>query len=83
MIHAPAVQFPHPEVSIRFDVDPKKAISSRAQEFNALAKDGEWMAAAHLPFPGIGHITSGQQGYSWNPVNYGPYQRAANVPLLK
>ncbi|WP_320726558.1 MBL fold metallo-hydrolase [Enterobacter sp. 118C5] len=83
LIHAPAVQFPHPEVSIRFDVDSKKAISSRAQEFNALAKDGEWMAAAHLPFPGIGHITAWQQGYSWNPVNYGPYQRAANVPLLK
>ncbi|WP_275060767.1 hypothetical protein [Enterobacter bugandensis] len=41
------------------------------------------MAAAHLPFPGIGHITAWQQGYSWNSVNYGPYQRAANVPLLK
>ncbi len=83
LIHAPAVQFPHPEVSIRFDVDAKKATASRGQEFNALAKDGEWMAAAHLAFPGIGHITTDAQGYSWNPAIYGPYQRAADVPLLK
>lgn len=61
----------------------RKSHLIQAQEFNTLAKDGEWMAAAHLPFPGIGHITAWQQGYSWNPVNYGPYQRAVNVPLLK
>lgn len=83
LIHAPAVQFPHPEVTIRFDVDAKKASASREKEFNALAKDGEWLAAAHLAFPGIGQLSTIPQGYSWNPANYGPWQRAADVPLLK
>lgn len=83
LIHAPAVQFPHPEVTIRFDVDAKKASASREKEFNALAKDGEWLAAAHLAFPGIGQLSAIPQGYSWNPANYGPWQRAADVPLLK
>ncbi|MCI2292035.1 MBL fold metallo-hydrolase [Enterobacter sp. I4] len=83
LIHAPAIQFPHPDISIRFDVDAKKAVASRTQEFNALAKSGEWVAAAHLPFPGVGHITASDQGFSWSPAIYGPYQRAAHVPLLK
>lgn len=83
LIHAPAIQFPHPDVSIRFDADAKNAILSRTREFNALVKDGDWMAAAHLPFPGVGHLTANHQGYSWNPAIYGPYRRATDVPLLK
>jgi len=83
LIHAPAVQFPHPEVSIRFDVNAKQAIDAREQAFTALAKNGEWLAAAHLPFPGVGHITQSDHAFNWIPAFYGPYQRAADVPLLK
>lgn len=83
LIHNAAVQFAHPEVVIRFDVDPNKARQARNEAFTKLAADGEWVAAAHLPFPGIGHITPRDKHFSWVPAPYGPYQRAANVPLLK
>lgn len=83
LIHNVAVQFEHPEVAIRFDVDPAKAIDSRMSEFTELAHDHQWVAAAHLPFPGIGHVTGQSPGFHWAPVVYGPYQRAAQVPLLK
>ncbi|MFV3340614.1 MBL fold metallo-hydrolase [Pseudomonas sp. NY15349] len=83
LIHSAAVQFDHPEVSIHFDTKPEQAIASRKEEFNDLAKRGEWLAAAHLPFPGIGHLTINGQAYRWVPALFGPYQRAAEVPLLK
>jgi glyoxylase-like metal-dependent hydrolase (beta-lactamase superfamily II) len=83
LIHNLAVQFEHPEVSIGFDTSGKEAIASREQVFSAAAKSKIWVAAAHLPFPGMGHI--GQQGthFQWILVEYGPYQRAAKVPLLE
>ncbi|KPA94504.1 MBL fold metallo-hydrolase [Pseudomonas asplenii] len=83
LIHNAAVQFDHPEVAIRFDVDPKKAVKARQDEFFQLAADGEWLAAAHLPFPGIGHVTQAGKHFTWVPALYGPYTRAADVPLLK
>lgn len=83
MIHNAAVQFDHPEVAIRFDVDPKKAVNTRESVFAQLAKEGSWVAAAHLPFPGVGHITSEAKSFHWVPASYGPYRRPANVPVIK
>lgn len=83
MIHNVAVQFAHPEVAIRFDTDPKQAVKTREAAFAELAKSGSWVAAAHLPFPGIGHITTEQKAFNWAPAVYGPYQRAAKVPYLQ
>jgi glyoxylase-like metal-dependent hydrolase (beta-lactamase superfamily II) len=83
IIHSFAVQFAHPEVSIGFDNDSSKAIAAREKLFTQVAHDNIWVAAAHLPFPAIGHIRVEGKGFAWVPVEYGPYQRAANVPLLK
>lgn len=83
LIHSAAVQFDHPEASMRFDVDARQAVHARRQAFSDLAREGEWLAAAHLPFPGIGHVTQDGERFAWVPVSYGPYQRAARVPFLK
>ncbi|MFR0690407.1 MBL fold metallo-hydrolase [Enterobacterales bacterium AE_CKDN230030158-1A_HGKHYDSX7] len=83
LIHNVAVQFAHPEVAIRFDTDPKKAVKARNAEFGALATNGAWVAAAHLPFPGIGHITRDGKAFNWAPAVYGPYQRAEQVPFIE
>lgn len=83
IIHSFAVQFAHPQVSIGFDNDSRKAIAAREKLFTQVAHDNIWVAAAHLPFPAIGHIRVEGKGFAWVPVEYGPYQRAANVPLLK
>ena len=83
LVHVLAVQFDHPQVSISFDVNAVQAVASRDQVFTAVATQKIWAAAAHLPFPGIGHIVAIDGHFQWVPVEYGPYQRAANVPLLK
>ncbi|MBD9677906.1 MBL fold metallo-hydrolase [Pseudomonas sp. PDM18] len=83
LIHNVAVQFAHPEVAIRFDTDPKQAVKARDAEFSSLAKNGAWVAAAHLPFPGIGHVTRDGKAFNWAPAVYGPYQRADKVPFIQ
>jgi glyoxylase-like metal-dependent hydrolase (beta-lactamase superfamily II) len=70
LIHVGAVQFPHPEVTIQFDSDPKAAAASRAKVFQQAAKEGAWVGAAHIAFPGIGHLRANGKGWDWVPVNY-------------
>lgn len=83
LVHNLAVQFEHPEVSIRFDVDNQQAIKSRAKVFSDAATGKTWVTAAHLPFPGIGHITAVDGHFQWVPVEFGPYKRAAKVPMIE
>ena len=72
IVHSHAVQFARPEVAIEFDVDSVQAISSRQKVFAAAAEEKFWVAGAHLPFPGIGHVRAEAQGYAWVPVEFGP-----------
>lgn len=83
LVHNLAVQFLHPEVSIGFDVNSQQAIASRQAVFSAAAASKTWVTAAHLPFPGIGHIAAEGKHFQWVPVEYGPYKRAAKVPLIE
>ncbi|MDR3221148.1 MAG: MBL fold metallo-hydrolase [Candidatus Accumulibacter sp.] len=78
IVHSHAVQFAHPEVSIEFDSDRKKAIATRKQVFADAARRRLLVAGAHLPFPGIGHVRAGKGGYRWVPVEFGQ-----NFPSLR
>jgi glyoxylase-like metal-dependent hydrolase (beta-lactamase superfamily II) len=70
MVHAEAVQFAQPAVTVSFDVDNGKAAAQRAAQFKSLAGSRELVAGAHLPFPGIGHIRREPTGYAFVPVDY-------------
>jgi glyoxylase-like metal-dependent hydrolase (beta-lactamase superfamily II) len=72
LMHVAAVQFPRPEVTISFDTDSKAALVQRKKAFADAAKGGYWVASAHLPFPGIGHLRAEGKGYVFVPVNYAP-----------
>lgn len=72
IVHAHAVQFANPEVSIEFDTDNKKAVETRKAIFEKAAKEKWLVAGAHLSFPGIGHVRHDAQGYAWVPVEYAP-----------
>ena len=44
---------------------------SRLKQFADYAKNGQTIAAPHLPFPGIGHIYStDHKSYQWIPVHF-------------
>ncbi|MCM2332051.1 MAG: MBL fold metallo-hydrolase [Pseudomonas sagittaria] len=72
IVHSHAVQFARPEVAIEFDVDSAQAIATRQRVLADAALDKLWVAGAHLPFPGIGHVRTEGEGYAWVPVEYGP-----------
>jgi glyoxylase-like metal-dependent hydrolase (beta-lactamase superfamily II) len=70
LMHVAAVQFQQPQVTIAFDTDSKSAAIQRKKAYAEAAKEGYLVAAAHLPFPGIGHIRAEGRGYVWVPVDY-------------
>lgn len=70
IIHAHPVQLPDPDVAIHFDVNQQQAIATRKQVLAQVAREGDWVAAAHIAFPGIGKVIVADKGYRWVPVNY-------------
>lgn len=70
IVHCLAVQFPRPEVSIDFDIDQPAAVATRTTLMKSLATGKEWVAGAHLPFPGLGHLRQAGAGYAWCPALY-------------
>lgn len=70
LMHVAAVQFPNPSVTVQFDSDPKAAAPAREKAYAAAAKDGYYVAVAHVSFPGIGRLRADGKGYDWLPVNY-------------
>jgi glyoxylase-like metal-dependent hydrolase (beta-lactamase superfamily II) len=72
LMHVGAVQFAQPAVTIQFDVDSKAAAVKRKNAYAEAAKNGYMVAAAHLPFPGIGHLRPEAGGYRFVPLDYAP-----------
>lgn len=70
IVHNFAVQFVDPRVAIEFDVDSAKAVETRLAQLARAAREKYWVAGAHLPFPGIGHIRPDGHGYVYVPANY-------------
>lgn len=70
IIHAKAVQMPDPKVAIHFDVNQKQAIATREKILKQAADQGYWVAAAHISFPGLGHVQHDGNAYRWVPANY-------------
>ena len=70
LIHAAAVQFADPGVAIQWDSDAKEAVATRQQVLADAAKNGYWIAGAHLPFPAFGHVRADGKGYVFIPINY-------------
>lgn len=78
LVHAHAVQFARPGVSIEFDIDQKQAIATRRRIMKEMAASKSLVAGMHLPFPGIGHVRADRKGsYSWVPIEFAPLAKAA------
>jgi len=74
LLHAKDVQMAEPEVTISFDEDSAAARRQREAVFADAAARGYMVAAAHTPFPGVGHVERSGKAYTWAPLNYGALQ---------
>ncbi|WP_115006952.1 MBL fold metallo-hydrolase [Xanthomonas campestris] len=71
VLHYHAVQFAQPDASFEADSNRSKAIASR-RSMLAQAADGRWwVAGAHLPFPGLGHVRREGNAFAWVPTEFG------------
>ena len=70
IVHSHTLQFEKPETAIEFDIDPQAAIQTRLQHFAQYAKEGQLIAAPHLPFPGLGYIYKNGPSYQWIPIHF-------------
>ncbi|OLN25932.1 Methyl parathion hydrolase [Desulfovibrio sp. DV] len=70
IIHRAEVQFPEPDVTIDYDIDPKAAAAQRKQAMAQAADADIVVAAAHIAFPGVGRVARDGAGYRWLPVPY-------------
>ncbi|HEY8025418.1 MAG TPA: MBL fold metallo-hydrolase [Burkholderiaceae bacterium] len=70
LIHVASVQLENPLVTFGYDADAKTAAGTRNRMFTEIAKEGDLVAAAHLQFPGLGHLKAGDKSYQWLPLNY-------------
>jgi glyoxylase-like metal-dependent hydrolase (beta-lactamase superfamily II) len=68
IVHNAAIQFPEPERAISFDTDQAMAVASRKAVYEMAASDRLMIAGAHLPFPGLGHVSKTSGGYGYVPV---------------
>ncbi len=62
--HAQELQFPNPEVTVAFDVDPEEAVRTRRRTLDRAAADGIPVAGMHVHFPGLIRIVRNGSGYS-------------------
>lgn len=65
-------QFAHPEAHYQYDADANHAVPARQTLLERAAREDWWIAAAHVSFPGLGHVRRESQGYAWLPVEYSP-----------
>jgi glyoxylase-like metal-dependent hydrolase (beta-lactamase superfamily II) len=70
ILHFGSIQFPNPKITVIYDVDSSAAAAQRSQQFARAEQSRRLVAAAHLPFPGVGHIRADDPGYTWIPVDY-------------
>lgn len=75
VVHSYGVQFADPSVSIEFDSNPEQAVRTREAVLESAVEDKHWVAGAHMPFPGIGHIVEDVDGYRWLPIEFAPIAR--------
>ncbi|MFC0239176.1 MBL fold metallo-hydrolase [Rhodopseudomonas telluris] len=70
LVHVAPLQFRDPAITLTYDSDPFGAEAQRTAIFADAATTGTWIAAAHIAFPGIGHIVPSGTRFVWIPASY-------------
>ena len=65
LTHALAVQMPHPEISVTYDVDPDMARETRLKVLKYVSDNEIPVAGMHIPFSGTGMVKKAQTGYTF------------------
>lgn len=70
VIHVASIQLQNPTASVEYDSDVRAAQRSRRAMLRLAASRHYVVGAAHIGFPGLGHLRAEGKTYDWIPVNY-------------
>ena len=70
IIHVAPVQLAHLQASVKYDSDDRAAQAARTELLARSAQEHLLIGAAHISFPGLGHVQREGDRYRWLPVNY-------------
>ena len=76
IVHYHAVQFAQPDAAFEADSDRAAALAARRRLMQRAADAGGWVAGAHLPFPGLGHVRHQGDAFAWVPTEFAPLSTA-------
>ena len=69
LVHIAAVELPLPTATMAYEADSAQARANRLRALRDAARDGSWVASAHIGFPGIGKVRAERGGgYRWLPI---------------
>jgi glyoxylase-like metal-dependent hydrolase (beta-lactamase superfamily II) len=70
VVHVAAVQLDQVQASVKYDSSAPDARASRAGLLERAAREHLLVGAAHVAFPGLGHVRREGAGFAWLPLNY-------------
>jgi glyoxylase-like metal-dependent hydrolase (beta-lactamase superfamily II) len=69
-VHVAPIQLRHPHASVKYDNSDTQAWRTRETLFKRAADEQLWIGAAHVAFPGLGHLRRDGSQSTWIPINY-------------
>jgi glyoxylase-like metal-dependent hydrolase (beta-lactamase superfamily II) len=69
LMHVEDIQFPLPDISVSYDMDPKAAGIVRKQVLDYAAQNNIPITGMHLRYPAVGNVTADGAAYRFNPLD--------------
>lgn len=68
VVHFSAIQIPHPDVAVTYDLDKDLARTTRQRVLDLVATERLAIAGAHVDAPGLGYVVRKGSGYAFEPA---------------
>jgi glyoxylase-like metal-dependent hydrolase (beta-lactamase superfamily II) len=68
LVHFSAIQIPHPQSAVKYDLDGDRARASRLRMLDMIATEHLAIAGAHVNAPGVGYLSKTDTGYRFEPA---------------
>jgi glyoxylase-like metal-dependent hydrolase (beta-lactamase superfamily II) len=70
VVHVAAVQLDQLQATVKYDTSAPDARATRTGLLERAAREHLLVGAAHVAFPGLGHVRRDGAGFAWLPLNY-------------
>lgn len=78
VVHVAPIQFPDTGATMKYDSNDADARATRERLCQQATQERLLIGAAHIAFPGLGHVRRHGDAYDWLPLNYDAAPGTAN-----